>query len=701
MAGRNQHFIPRFLQRAFGIRPTRKDIWYFGRGEEAEKRSVKRTASEDYFYSEPQADGRSTLDDAITRMESDLAALLNEIRAKSPGDTIASPSAAAIVSHLAQRTAHVRAMFSEGVARLLQRVAEVFPERDNVEAFLGLRSAVPETRFRELVMSELGGRPEIARLGMPHRVLERIAFFVVKENVGELVKQGVEVVNAVLDGFQPRSTDLVRDSHNEVLGGMIGSNEYQALLQTFDWSLESGPATGAILPDCVVIGLGSDGVVGNHLFIGGKEMGAIVFAVSPERLLVGRKPGFVLPSDFDYNVEATCLSHTFFLAPRNDEETVRLHAMIGKKLRPALEESVEQGLEHVISEGSKAEAGSQSQADDTLDSKPTAGGRYELSLAGCGDERTTTKVQEEVALLVDGIAMAMPLGRLDGITIGNDYPGLLRMVTRGWENAPTPQTAPPEVGVGVAQTVTVRRSGMAKGRIVVSSIVSDALISDHAEQRAWGRYVLVRQLAAVALMEIVEGCLPGTLLRQAGEGIDGWLYANVDGVPESYAASWMAAAFGDSGKIAPGLRELLVAAIDRFMMVVPGERLAYREHGDLERLLGVTLPEIRHVLMVSANLLGHCAFTGEPPLGRTSVLHHALDRAGLCAWFGVYFDDLARFHQRSGRWESFEEFLAFNIHAERLLLAAGMFAWEGPEGLRVEVPLGSDIEALLARFRKE
>ena len=85
MAGRNQHFIPRFLQRAFGIRPTRKDIWYFGRGEKAEKRSVKRTASEDYFYSEPQGDGRSTLDDAITRMESDLAALLNEIRAKSPG----------------------------------------------------------------------------------------------------------------------------------------------------------------------------------------------------------------------------------------------------------------------------------------------------------------------------------------------------------------------------------------------------------------------------------------------------------------------------------------------------------------------------------------------------------------------------------------------------------------------------------------
>ena len=590
MPGRNQHFIPRFLQRAFGIRPVRKEIWYFGRGEVAEKRSVKRTASEDFFYSEPQADGRSTLDDAITRVESDLAALLNEIRAKNPGDTIASTTAAAIVSHLAQRTAHVRATLSEGVVRLLRRVEDTFSERDSVEALMGLDGAVPGDRFRELVMSELAGKPEIARLGIPHRVLERVAFLFAKENAGELVEQGVEVVNAVLDGFRPRSSNLVRDSHNKALGGMIGSNKYQALLKTFDWRVESGPATGAILPDCVVIGLGSDGVAGNHLFIGGKEMGAIMLAMSPERLLVGRKPGFALPSDFDYNIEATCLSHTFFLAPRNDEETARLHTMIGQKLRPALEEAVEHGLEDATSEGSKAEAGSRSPDDGNLGSKPTSAGPHELSLAGCGDERTTTRVREEVVFLVDELAMAMPLERLDGITIGNDYPRLLRAVTRGWENAPTPKTAPPEVGVGVAQTVTVRRSGVAKGRIVISSVVSDAVISDDAEQRAWGRHVLVRQLAAVALMEIVEGCLPGTLLESAGTGIDGWLYANVDGVPESYAASWMAAAFGDSDKIAPGLRELLVAAIDRMVMVVPRERLAYREHEDLERLLGVALP---------------------------------------------------------------------------------------------------------------
>ena len=94
---------------------------------------------------------------------------------------------------------------------------------------------------------------------------------------------------------------------------------------------------------------------------------------------------------------------------------------------------------------------------------------------------------------------------------------------------------------------------------------------------------------------------------------------------------------------------------------------------------------IRDLLNVAADLLGHCVFTGEPPLDGTGALEDILQRAGLLGWIGVDYDDRARIHRRSGRWESFDEFLAFNIHAERLLFAVGMFAWETPEGLRVEV----------------
>ena len=696
MAGRNQHYIPRFLQRAFGIRPRRREIWYFGRTQIAERRLIKRTASEDYFYSEPKADGSSTLDDAITMKESDLADLLDGVRAASPGDVIASPVAAAIVSHLTQRTAHVRAAFSEVVARMLDRAEEAFSKRDNIEVLMGLDNGLPNERFRDQVMKELAGRPEFARIDIPTRVLERTAFLLAKESSGEMVASA----SGLIGGLRPQSTELVRDSHNKALGNTIRTGEYEAMLQKFDWSVESGSAAGAILPDCVSISLGSKGVAGNHLLIGRGKLQALLLAVSPERLLVGRSPGFTLPSEFDYNIEAARLSHTFFLAPRNDEETARLHAMIGQKLRPALVEAVQGGFDDAFRERTTAGLGKEESDTGTSGCRPTSGGQYELSLDRCGDELTTARIQEAVFLLVDEVATAMPLERLDGISIGSDYPGLLKAVRRGWENAPEPETVPSELGIGVAQTVSVKRSGIVKGRIVASSIVSDALISKDSKKRTWGMHVLVRQLAAVAQMEIVDGCLPGTLLGSAAEGIDGWLYAYVGGAPESYAASWMAAAFQDSAEVALGLRELLATAIDRFMTVVPRERLAYREHGDLEMLLGVVLPETRRVLIVAADLLGYCAFTDVSPIGGKRLLGEALDRAGLRNWFGVYGDHLARFHRRSGRWESFDEFLAFNIHVERLLLTVGMFAWEAPEGLRIEVPLGTDAEALLAKLRE-
>ena len=695
MAGKNQHYIPRFLLRAFGIRPSRRDVWYFGLNKSPERRPIKRTASGDSFYSEPTFDGQATLDDAITRVESDLAASLNEIRVQPPGTVVAPSIAAAIVSHLAQRTAHVRATFSEGVARLLEHAEQTFVERDACEALIGLDAGVPTDRFQTLAMSELAKSPEIARLGLPPRMLERTAFVLAKENSGELAK----ITGALIDGLHARSTEMVSNSHRKALGTAIDSSDYKDFLRTFDWRVETAPETGAILSDCVVIAIGREGMAGNHLLLERDTLRALVLAVSPEKLLVGCKTGFALPSDFDFNIEAACLSNVFFLTPRNDKETGRLHTMIGQKLRPALAEAVDRSFKDVAHDRLKGVARDISPDIGSLGWSPTTGGRYELSLNRCGEELTTTRVREAVIALVGELAGAMPLERLDGITIGSDYFGLLQAVQRGWENAPPPKTAPTEVGVGVAQVVTVFRSGLVKGRIVASSIVSDALISADADDRAWARYLLVRSLAHVALMETVERCLPGTLLESVGGGIDGWLYATVDGAPDGYAASWMAGAFGNATRVAADSRELLAAGIDRMMTVVPRERLSYREHGDLERLLNVALPAIQHVLRVAAALLGHCAFTRESPLGPSTMLNDALDRAKLRSWFFVYGDDLARFHLRFGRWESFEEFLAFNIHVERLLLAVGMFVWESPEGLRVEVPPGTDADALVAKPR--
>ena len=81
MSGKHQHYIPGFLQRAFGIRAKRRQwIWRLGSEGEPECRRIKKTGAQDYFYSKPSADGRPTLDDAITAVEQRMSSRPSVIR---------------------------------------------------------------------------------------------------------------------------------------------------------------------------------------------------------------------------------------------------------------------------------------------------------------------------------------------------------------------------------------------------------------------------------------------------------------------------------------------------------------------------------------------------------------------------------------------------------------------------------------------
>ena len=244
--------------------------------------------------------------------------------------------------------------------------------------------------------------------------------------------------------------------------------------------------------------------------------------------------------------------------------------------------------------------------------KPTAALNYELSLRGCGDESTSRRIVELLRALVAAIAQAVPLDRLDGITVSDDYRAALRAVDQGFENAPAVETVSAEIGTGIAHTVTVLRSGEAKGRVVMSNAVCAALIADDRMAVDWGVQVLVSQLARVALIRMVDEALPGRLLAPVADGMTGLLYEVVDGVPQVYVASWTAAAFGDAEETAAGQRELLAGSLDRLSSKAAAARRAYRGEDDIRAFLDAVLPEIGNVLAFAASLLGNCGSAGTP-----------------------------------------------------------------------------------------
>ena len=155
---------------------------------------------------------------------------------------------------------------------------------------------------------------------------------------------------------------------------------------------------------------------------------------------------------------------------------------------------------------------------------------------------------------------------------------------------------------------------------------------------------------------------------------------------KGFATSQMAATFGNGQEIANGLRELLVEGLNCMETKVLQARQDYGRHGDMDKLLSCVLPIIQNVLKFAARLFGHCSITNESPFDEFGVLKSALERGRLTNWLDWYQDHHERFGQRMGQWESFDDFLAFNIHVERLLLVVGLFPWEASDGVMIEVP---------------
>jgi len=295
------------------------------------------------------------------------------------------------------------------------------------------------------------------------------------------------------------------------------------------------------------------------------------------------------------------------------------------------------------------------------------------------------------------ISRLMSLERLDGITFANDYPAALRCVDRGIPGARPAETVSEEVGTGIAMTVLVMRDSIVKCRVVTVGGIAHALIGDDAVASKWALHTLVRELALVAMTELVDRAFPGVLLRPIKDEHKGWLFSGVNSALDGYVAAYASAKFGDTNEILTAYRELLIGALDRARTRIPEARLAYRYHGRMDTLLDVALPATRHVLEFAANLFGHCEALGCSPFDDDGRLASALEQSSLQPWFQVFQNDLRAFRLRLGNWESFDEFLAFNRHVERVLWQSGLFPWRNPQGQsRVEVPLATDILALSA-----
>lgn len=693
MSGPNQHYIPRFLQRGFGVRRRGKpkEIWEYKKGIPAELREIKHVGAEDFFYSAPSDEKTAELDDKITELETPLARQVNALKEMGSGGAVDPQVAHDILFHLVPRTRHIRSTFSDAFASVIDNAVTLFSDPKTLMRFAGLDQPMLNDRFREELFVKLIEDPRFKALGFPEPLFEKIVFQMAKEGFASGQFPQLDPWLGEMSLMTRHLAPLAREGHNKILNDILGSDFKRPDLNGWTWAVETAPAGGALLPDSIAIAYDKASEPHPLLLAGKNKIEAVVMPLSSGLLLVGRRdPAWALPLDTLNSDLAACSS--LVLAP-DGAQFGELSEIIGTRVDAAIGELIDTALAQFV-----VPADPPPEAIDAPD-EPSQGEpqelRYMVSFLDCADQETAERIAAPLNVLTTQFSRLMPLGRLDGITVAHDYPSAVAGVDRGRPDIAPATTVAADVGTGIAKCIAVIRDDVVKTHLVLSSNVAYALIHEDEATQLWAIHTVANQLALVALQEVVDTSFPGMLLQTQIDGFKGTLHAAVGGALEAYVAAREVNFIGPYEETAATYAALLSEALQRAKDRIPEVRLAYRYDGDLDPLVGEALGHASHILEFAAKLIGH-ADPSENKLWREGELAGALRAMGLNNWIETFETDLRRFYDRVGCWESFDEFLAFNRHVERLFWQMGLFPWDKPDGsTHIEVPLEIDGLALL------
>lgn len=685
-----QHEIPQLFQRGFLIPETgdAERVFVFRREGNVFPSNIDRSGAQSYFYSKPTLDGQRTLDDEITEYEGRLTGLVAELRALPVGANANAEVSAEVIAHLTTRNAHLRGALAHGFKGILTGAATVFGDEDNLRRLLCIDKPIISDAFRARIATALSNEPLVVALGIPPTLMERFIFAYVREGFSPLFDQQMPIFKAVFGSLVKEVTEHARDGHNEMLARSVVPDARVRRLSSLAWKVVASEYD-LILPDCVALSADNEGNYQPLMMASFDDIQEVLLPLTSRTMLIGsHQIDDTKIKNVDFNTVAAACSHMYFISGFQKPELISLIELIGTQSVSVVDAAISHAL-------------SQYRPENDVDQRPTIDDqqasplsiRIPINYHGDFDDDLINRISGELSDLLAQVAWTTPLDRLDGITFADDYAAALNNLDRGMAGMPAPEARNDEIGVGVAQCPIVVREGRVKGHVILRGLVGRMLLSDHEDQRAQAIYVIANQLAHAGVTQILDEALPGVLLTPISNPMNSDLHRFTYAGWNGYFASRASAGFG-GGSLAH-TQSLLRSALEDAFSVVPKQRSSYLHDKDITSLMQIALSKIAFILEQAGNLLGHAAGLDCHPLVEADELEGELRRRELLAWLADYNRDLIRLWERRGQWASYEEFLALNYHAERLLWCFGIAPWTTPEGVyRIEVSTTSDEQPL-------
>jgi hypothetical protein len=683
MAGKNQHYIPRFLQRGFLHDPQEKAerTWLHRRGAQPRLVGIRSVGASEYFYSKLSADGSETLDDQITALEGGLAAEVAALRNKPIGVPVDAHIAARLTTHLLLRTAHLRSVFSQGAVQLMDGAASAFADTAAMRHVFKVDSLEESTAFSQELETAVQKLP-LEALSIPRPLASRIAMFFARERFDSVYNENRSTIATALAHIVRMTPDMARDAHNKSLTSLKGG-AWESFLQALEWRVQA--VSGAVLPDCVVIAREIGHEFTPFLLSERDDVELVIVPLAHDRLLLGARDPHCIPTLETLNAASAACCDNFFIS-RSEAEGAELSHLIGQRSTKFIEASVADAL-------STFRPHSETQADrapierNLTGHSTTNNFSYSLTCVGFEGTDAAAALGEIVHAVVLELSRNMPLRSLDGIVFADDYAAAVRNVDRGDPSLGTDSTQSREYGRAVAKPVKVIRSGAPKTQLVMDASIAAGLLSgDHAHQQG-ALHILVKALASIAHSDLYESKLPTLTPTPPNEAIR-FLYPWISTAPGNYFSARESAFIDPTA--GERLATLVIDSLTSARQSIENSRLQYRLDNDLGSLLTKALPPISFVLGHAAEWLGHKDGLPDQDQFPGAMLLAKLQDFELHHWLELFGRDLRTLYAADEQFTT-ERVFALSGHVERLLWTVQLFPWPMDDGsLFVSVPWGED-----------
>jgi Protein of unknown function (DUF4238) len=330
MAGKNQHYIPQFLQRGFSLQAaqgfmpkTKKDnnnaqIWLFKR-EGVRLAHIRKKGAEKYFYGPED----SYVDKTITDAESSYAKLVNSLRAYTKDATIQEDKIPELLAHMFIRSRNIRQTLVTLGDSMLDLLNRSLPDAEGATEWF--------VSYLQKNLDEAGNHLPDEQRHMFREIIQNNP-----ESIRDLMKERKimeELIPQFRDAISPSEMDIdgmVKAAHIDSLSESIEPQVRVSLYRGLHWFLSVKKPGSYILSDAMVFCQKSNGDYRVILSVD-EDFQSVFLPISSQHLLIGTKEVENLDVDVEcINYASAYMSSDFFIASQRTKREAAYQKDLGK-----------------------------------------------------------------------------------------------------------------------------------------------------------------------------------------------------------------------------------------------------------------------------------------------------------------------------------------------------------------------------------